>query len=145
MTKKENSYPVGVYLICRARIGGTEIYRGGGGQKFIGGQKWTSTFTPAYTYVVARIRVMVWANVMVEVLLVFLQSLCITCSCCIFEVRDSYGNVVVIVSMKKCLKMQTETAIRVVIWVSLRFLTMWHNFGWNFFVRIFWHFLWILV
>ena len=39
--------------------------------------------------------------------LVFLQSLCITCSCCIFEVRDSYGNVVVIVSMKKCLKMQT--------------------------------------
>ena len=58
---------MGVYLICCARIGGTEIYRGGGGQKFIGGQKWTSTFTPAYTYVVARIRVMVWANVMVEV------------------------------------------------------------------------------
>ena len=52
--------------MCRARIGGTEIYRRGG-QKFIGGQKWTSTFTPAYTYVVARIRVMVWANVMVEV------------------------------------------------------------------------------
>ena len=46
---------------------GTEIYRRGGGQKFIGGQKWTSTFTPAYNYVVARIRVMVWANVMVEV------------------------------------------------------------------------------
>ena len=65
ITKKENSYPVGVYLICRARIGGTEIYRGD--KNSLGGQKWTSTLTPAYTYVVARIRVMVWANVMVEV------------------------------------------------------------------------------
>ena len=68
--------------------------------------------------------------------LVFLQSLCITYSCCIFEVQDSYGNVVVIVSMKKCLKMQTETAIRVMIRVSVRFFTMWHNFRWNFFIRV---------
>ena len=37
ISKKESSYPVGVYLICRARIRGTEIYGGGGGQK------WTST------------------------------------------------------------------------------------------------------
>ena len=80
---------------------------------------------------------MVWVMSWLKFVLVFLQSLCITCSCCIFEVRDSYGNVVVIVSMKKCLKMQTETAIRVMIWVSVRFLTMWHNFGWNLFVRIF--------
>ena len=110
ITKKENSYPVGVYLICRARIKGTEIHRGRGDRNGL---------VPLHLLIPMLWRGLeLWSGLMSwwKFVLVFLQSLCITFSCCIFEVRDSYGNVMVIVLMKKCLKMQTETAIKVMIW-----------------------------